>query len=219
MQPIIQQGMTKFLNPEVNEEIIDQPLYHFQTYAAAGATSLSFFNTAVGSATNGLADTNMDTASQLSIGKRAAIMGISVVFIPGEAPVVGQTTTANAIPQNAWNDLKAVMDGVAYLQLTLLEKVYYVIAPLSYLPAGFGSFGQGGGLVNNQTTAANNSMAAVGATNGLPLIAAARRLKAPLPIPSQMRFSVDIKFPTAIAVSAAGRIGVVLDCLQIRAKQ
>src|SRR5262245_16693952 len=131
MQPIIVPQMATFVKVAANEEPVDQPLYHMQSYAAAGNTlSDTFFNTAVGSATNGFSDTNMGSASVLWAVKRFAIFGISVAFFPGAATAGTQGTTANIIPANAANDAKAVLEGIANLQLTILDKPYYQIAPL-----------------------------------------------------------------------------------------
>lgn len=220
MPAIIDAKMKEFMRVKDFEEAVDQPLYHFQSYGTSGATQFSFFNTAVGNATNLLSDTNMDTASQLSIGKRMAVFDISVVFIPGQAPEVAQTTTANILPSNnGWTDAKAVLDGIGYVQATLLEKVYLNAAPLSYLPAGFGTYAFPGGIANNQTTAANASFIAAGAVNGFPAPISRYKLKVPWAIPSQMRFGVTLNFASAITVGTAARIGVILGGVQIRAKQ
>jgi hypothetical protein len=220
MQPIIVPQMASFLKVAANEEPIDQPLYHIQSYAAAGTTlSYTFFNTAVGGATNGFSDTNMDSASVLSAGKRFAIFGISVAFLPGANPSVTQGTTANIIPASAMNDAKLVLEGIANLQLTILDKPYYQIAPLAYLPAGFGAFVSSASISNNQQTAANASFIAGYANNGVPMVGASRRLRVPIPIPQQVRFSVTVTLAATIAVSTASRIGVFLDGVLIRAMQ
>lgn len=219
MQPIIVREMQAFLRPSANEEMLDQPLYHFQSYGTAGATLFTFFQTTTGSATNLLSDTNMDVAGQLSAGKRFGLFGISVVFLPGIAPLVGQTTTANIVPTSAIADAKGVLEGIGFVELKIMDKRYGDWAPLAYLPAGMGTFGSIGGLINNQQTAANNSMEASWASNGIPLPAASRRLRVPLPLPPQVNFSVTLNFNTAITVSTASRIGVILDGVLIRAKQ
>lgn len=220
MQPIVVPQMAKFLSVGANEEAVDQPLYHIQSYAAAGTTlSYTFFNTAVGSATNGFSDTNMDSASVLSAGKRFAVFGIAVAFFPGAATAVTQGTTANIVPANAANDAKLVLDGIANLQLTILDKPYYQIAPLSYAPAGFGTFVPSASVANNQQTAANASFVAGYANNGVPFVGAARRLRVPIPIPQQVRFSVTITLAATTAISTNSRIGVFMDGVLIRAVQ
>lgn len=219
MQPIVVPQMATFLKVAANEEPVDQPLYHIQSYSTSGPTSLTFFNTAVGSATNGFSDTNMDSASVLSAGKRFAIFGIALAFFPGAATAVEQGTTANLVPANAANDAKAVLEGIANVQLTILDKPYYQIAPLAYLPAGFGAFVSATSVANAQQTAANASFISGYANNGMPFCSAARRLRVPIPIPQQVRFGVTITFNTAIAVSTTSRIGCFLDGVLIRAMQ
>lgn len=219
MQPIVVPQMAAFLKVSANEEPLDQPLYHIQSYAAVGATSFTFFNVAVGSATNGFSDTNMDASSVLSAGKRFAIFGIALAFFPGAATAVTQGTTANLIPANAANDAKAVLEGIANVQLTILDKPYYQIAPLAYLPSGFGAFVSSTAVANAQQTAANASFISGYANNGLPFCGAARRLRVPIPIPQQVRFGVTLTFNTAVAVSTASRIGCFLDGVLIRAMQ
>lgn len=219
-KPFIDQRTAEFLTVDPKtEEALTQPLYHFKSYATAGATQFAFFNQAASEATNGYADTNMDTPSQLNVGKRAAIYGIQVVFLPGQNPITGQTTTANFVVNNQWNDLNSVLNGVGYTAITILEKNYGYFAPLAFLPAGFGPYYMGGGVSNTPTTAANSVMAAAGGTNGVPMPTAAYRLRVPLVIPPQVNFSVTLNFPTAVAISTAARIGIVLECVQIRARQ
>ena len=219
MQPIVVPQMAQFLKVGSSEEPIDQPLYHIQSYATGGATSFTFFNTAVGGATNGFSDTNMDSASVLSAGKRFAIFGIAVAFFPGAATAVTQGTTANIVPANAANDAKSVLEGIGNVQLSILDKPYYQIAPLAYLPSGFGAYVSSASVANAQQTAANASFIAGYANNGLPFCGAARRLRVPIPIPQQVRFSVTITFNSAITVSTASRIGCFLDGVLIRAMQ
>ena len=219
MQPIVVPQMAAFLRVAASEEPVDQPLYHIQSYGTAGALSFTFFNTSVGSATNGFSDTNMDSSSVLSAGKRFAIFGIQVAFFPGAATAVEQGTTANLIPANAANDAKSVLEGIGNVQLTILDKPYYQIAPLAYLPSGFGVFVPSTAATNAQQTAANASIISGYANNGVPFVGAARRLRVPIPIPQQVRFSVTVTFNSLITVSTASRIGCFLNGILIRAMQ
>ena len=204
-----------FMQPNANEEMIDQPLYHFQSYGTSGATSFTFFQTTIGSATNGLSDTNMEQAGALSLGKKMAVLSVSVHFIPS-AP---QVNNAGASTASALNDIKKVIEGVGALQLTILNKPYLQVAPLSALPAGQGIYTSGASYQATQASgAAGDGFIAYG-TNGMPLPSARYQLCTPLPIPSQVSFNVVITFPTAITVTTASRIGVYLWGPQIRAMQ
>jgi hypothetical protein len=214
MQIIVPQ-MRDFMTPRDFEEIVDQPLYHIQSYGTAGATIFTFYNTAVGSATNLLSDTNMDASAVLSAGKRFAAFGLAIAFF-GSAPHVNSTTAAFVSPLN---DAKNVLEGIGYVQFKVLDKVYYIAAPLAYNPAGFGTYVGGASQQNTQTTAANGVAYVAYGVNGMPVPSAARRWRVPIPIPQQVRFEVTLNFNTAITVGTASRIGCYLDGVLIRAKQ
>lgn len=200
---------------EMKEEGVDIPLYHIQSYGTGGATSFTFFNTAVGSATNAYADTNMDGQAMLSAGKRFIIYGIGFAYFPGPAPV--QFTDSG--PVSPLNDLSNVMQGIASAQLTVLDKTYYQCAPLAWLPAGFGVWSGGAALQRTQSSAADGVGVINQGVNGMPVLSNFRRLKVPVPIPQQTRFQVTVTFPSAITVGTAGRFGCFLDGLLIRAVQ
>lgn len=207
--------MARFLQVAPNEEAVDQPLYHLQSYGTSGATSFTFFNTATGSATNGLADTNMDNAGNLSAGKRFAIYSIGIYFI-GSAPQVNNSGASTA---SSLNDAKKVLEGIGYFQFQVLTKNYLTIAPPSALPAGMGTFVGGASYQVTQSSAANGDGFIAYGTNGLPAPNFRYNLKVPIPIPAQVSFSATLNFPTAITITTASRIGVFLWGIQIRAKQ
>jgi hypothetical protein len=218
MLKVLSDQMKLFLQASQYEEPVDQPVYHIQSYGTAGATSFTFFNTATGSATNGLADTNMDAAAVLSAGKRFAVMSIGVFFLAGPAPEIVNNLTPTTLTSYL-NDARSVLEGIAWLNFKVLDKTYYTVAPLSYLPAGFGLSVGGAAQANTLQTAANGESHIAHAVNGLPVPSALRKLRVPVPIPQQVRFEVTMNFPTAVTVSTAARIGCVLDGLLIRARQ
>src|ERR1051326_3929971 len=214
MLKVITPQMKEFLRPKENEEAVDQPIYHIQSYGTSGATSFTFFNTAVGSATNGRSDTNMGAAAVLSAGKRFAVFGIGIALF-GSAPMVfNAASTASAL-----NDIKGVLEGIGNATFKVLDKAYYQVAPLAFLPAGFGTFVGGSAYQRTQASAADGNGFIAYGNNGLPIPMAMRKLRVPIPIPQQVRFEFTLTFPTAITVSTASRIGVFLDGLLIRARQ
>ena len=210
--------MKVFLQASQYEEPVDQPVYHIQSYPTVGQTSLTFFNTAVGSATNGLADTNMDASAVLSAGKRFAVMAIGVAFLGGSAPEIVNNLTPTTLTAYI-NDAKAVLEGIAWLNFKVLDKTYYTVAPLSYTPAGFGLFANAAAMTNTLQTAANGESHTNHAVNGMPIPSALRKLRVPIPIPQQVRFEVTMNWPTAVTIATAARIGCFLDGLLIRARQ
>ncbi len=214
MLQVITPEMKDFLQPKDNEEALDQPIYHLQSYGTGGATSFTFFNTAQGSATNGLSDTNMDQAGALSAGKRFAVFSISVALIPSAPQVFNAVSTASAL-----NDLKSVIEGIGNLSFTVLSKIYYQIAPIAYLPAGFGTYVGGASYQRTQASGADGNGFIAYGNNGMPMPQARVQLRVPIPIPQQVNFSSTISFNSAITITTAARIGVYLNGLLIRAKQ
>lgn len=215
MLQIIPNEMKAFMTPGPNEEAIDQPLYHLQAYGTGGATSFTFFQTAKGSATNGLADTNMNIAGALSVGQKFVVMSIGVYFI-GSAP---QVNNAGASTASSLNDSKKVLEGIGSFSFFVLNKDYLDLAPLSALPSGMGTFVGGAAYQATQTSGAPGDGFISYGTNGLPVASARYQLRCPIPIPAQVTFSAVINFPTAITVTTASRMGVYLWGMLIRAKQ
>lgn len=212
MKPYITPEMARFMEPAPNEEAVDQPLYHVQTYGTGGATSFTFFNVS----SSDLSVTNMDNAKVLSKGKRFALFALSVAYIPGQNPVqLGATSTLNS----ALNDAKAVLEGAAYLQFSVLDKVYLTESPLTRVPAAQGIHAAGGAFDRNLAVAADGIAQISYGTNGLPIATAKRLLRVPIPIPEQVQFAVTISFPTAVTVTTAGKLGCWLDGVLIRARQ
>jgi hypothetical protein len=219
MKQLMTPSMRKFLQfDESREEAIDQPLYHYTAYPQAGqAADLNFFGAVKATATNGAADTNVDIPNQLGSDKRMAIRAISVHFVPGVAPVQLDATQAL---KSAANDAKAVLEGLAYLTLTIGDKPYLIESPLAALPAGIGTAVAAGGVQETQGAAANGTMQASYGTNGVPVFSAIRPLLVPLALWKTSKFAASISFPGgAIAVSAAARVGVRLWGVQIRPRQ
>lgn len=214
MLKIMPPKMATFLQVAGNEEAVDQPLYHFQTYGTGGATSFTFFNTAAGSATNGLADTNMDNAGNLSAGKRFVIESIGIHLIPSAPMVFNAASTASAL-----NDVWKTIEGIAYFQFNVLTKNYLTIAPLAQLPSGFGTNIGGAAYQRTQSSGADGNGFIAYGNNGMPWPGARYQLRVPIPIPAQVSFNAQIFMPTAITVSTAARIGVSLYGIQIRAQQ
>ena len=203
------------------EEAIDQPLYHIQTYPAAGASSFTFFGSTNG-ATGGYATTNLTNANQLPLGNRFLCRAISVFFIPGVLPqqsagakVFGATATSYV------NDVVSVLEASASLSVTLTNKPYLNIAPLTYFPQGFGVSAESLSTSLQLASAADFLASSGHASNGLPTKGAMHMLGVPLILPALTNFSVNITY-TALAPTqstVAGKIGVALNGLLIRPQQ
>lgn len=212
MKPYIAAEMARFMEPSNNEEAVDQPLYHIQTYPTTGAVSFTFFNVS----STDLSITNMDNAKVLSKGKKFATFAISMAYIPGQSPVQsGASTTVDS----ALADAKKVLEGASYLQFSILDKVYLTESPLTRVPAGLGLFASAGGIQRTQAAAADGLAQISYATNGLPVVTAKRLLRVPIPIPEQVQFGVTVYFPTLVTVTTAGKLGCWLDGILVRARQ
>ena len=203
--------LQNFVVPNANEEILVQPLYHFQAYGTSGATSFSFFGTTLQSATSQKADTNMEKASSMSAGKRMIVTGISVIFIAGVESFLSGTV---ARTETYGLDARKVLEGLGYAEITIMQKPYLTIAPLTYLSAGMGMSGHG--AVSSLSTLVDTIDYV---SNGVPHPEAHRKLDIPLFLPSEVAFDVTIYFKSAITITTAGRLGVMLHGLQIRPRQ
>jgi len=211
MKSFISPQMQRFLTPLGNEEAVDQPLYHIQPYAAGGATTLTFF----GAVTGGYTVTNMDGQNVLSKGKRFGVFSIGVAFLPGQAPLqVGGVAVDSAL-----NDAKSVLEGAAFMQFRVLDKDYLFESPLTRVPSGFGLHIAAGGVQQNLAVAADGLQQMSYANNGLPIFGQSRKLRVPIPLPEQVKFTLTLNWPVAVPITTAGQIGVWLDGMLIRAMQ
>lgn len=191
-------------------EVVKQPLYDYQTYPAAGATQLTFFAIPKGQSGKTLADTNMEVAGSLPNPKKFLVLGIEVFFIPGPNP-----SAAAAAPgvDNFVNDVWTVFKSTGYLEFFIGSKAY-LDAPINMFPAvtrlaGFA------GLADSTTAGANQfTRTSYASSAGQPF-----GLKPPLMLEPTQNFTITLNFPTAVAISANGRIGVHLKGLLYRNSQ
>lgn len=212
MKPFISKDMQGFLQPAANEEAVDQPLYHIQSYGTGGSTQFVFFNVATG----GFSVTNMDSPKVLSKGKRFAVFGIAIAFIGGQK--VAQDT-ATTVLNSYINDAQAVLEGTAWLELNILDKNYLREAPLTRVPCGIGLNVGGAAFQRTQASAADGTRTVQYASNGVPVMGVIRKLRVPIPLPEQVQFNVTVNYPTAVTITTAGSLACWLDGVLIRARQ
>lgn len=191
-------------------EVIWQPTYEIQAYPAAGSTQITFFQNTVGAGGLTKADTNMEAAGQFPRPKEFLITGIQVFFEPGN--VVAQNL-GSAVQEN-WNDVSDVMNGAGFLNLFIGSKDYLSDAPLSKFTQQFRLGG-----VANQAAATTTAATDFGPMVDYAVHSGRYYSITPVKLPSNQNFNVSLNFPTAIAVNAAGRIGVILDGFQYRLSQ
>jgi hypothetical protein len=190
-------------------EAVWQPQYDFQSYAAAGATSQQFFQLPAGQGGKTLADTNMVLAGQFPSPTAFLMTAVMVVFIPNLAGTPSSTAAAATVSTNINDVVKVANSG--YLQLTIGSKVYLTDAPLGKFPPNFSI----GGLEALAGTYAAGTQVNVDYARSI-----GRYYEiTPLLIPMNQNFSVILNWPTAVAVTAAGRIGLILDGFYYRLSQ
>lgn len=207
--PAIQKLRNYSVNREGQFEVIWNPLYDYQAYAMAGATQFTFFQNPIGQAGNTLADTNMRSAGQLPRPQEFLVTGIQVLFLPGNAVASSQNAAGTA--QENWNDVFDVMFGDAWLELFIGSKPYVQDGPLAKFTQQFRLTGGG------WTTGAGS----VATTDFIDYAVHAGRYYAitPVKLTANQNFSVTANFPTAIGVSVAATIGVILDGFLYRLSQ
>lgn len=191
-------------------ESVWQPLYDYQTYALAGQTQLSFFQVPVGQSSKTLADTNMVNQGMLAAPQRFFVTGIMIDFTP--LNVVSAIGAAALRVQANANDTAAVA-RTGYLQFSIGSKTYLTDAPLNKFPPNFNA-----GIEANISSFGTAAAPAQVDTDYAKWKGRYYEIT-PLLIPATQNFSVTLVWPTAIPITVAGRIGVILDGFLYRESQ
>lgn len=188
-----------------NVEAIGWSLYDFGTpvgspnYAQAGQTSLSFFQSPVGQNSKTLDDTNMQLAGQLPSGQAFLIESIEIVLLP--LYNVWQDVAAAVVPAMANDVYKFARSG--NLTLTIGNKQYVQDAPL-------GKFPPKTRVANAAAVATTDTTETVycdyAQMSGRPYV-----LRSPFLLESSQSFALTLNWASAVALSAAARVGVVLE--------
>lgn len=190
-------------------EGIRQSLYDFQTYAQAGQTSLTFFQIPVGQSNKTLADTNMEAAGALPAPKRFLIESIEIHFFPGNAV---SAFGAQAAAENI-NDVYDVAKS-GWLDLFIGSKSYLTEAPLGRFPSSSG-LGIFGAFADASTAGANMQSRIDYARFGGKVY----QMEPPILLVPTQNFKVTLNWPTAVAINANARIGVVMNGILYRNSQ
>ena len=178
-------------------EVLWQPFYDMQVYAAAGQTIMTFFQNPVGQAGRTLFDTNMQTAGVFPSMQNFLATGIQLEFQPGVL------TTDADYPL----DVRAVSYG-GYVEFNVGNKNFNRDAPVGKYPPQY-RLDFFSSLDASAAPAQSNYAQARGAYYEI----------TPTMIPSNQNFNVTINWPAAVPVSAAGTIRCTLDGYLIRAAQ
>jgi len=192
-------------------EAIRQPLYDYQTYAAAGQTSLTFFAVPNGQSSKTLSDTNMETAGSLPNPKRFLVLGISVQMFPGT--VLPSAAAATNGIDSFVNDVWEVFSATSYLELFIGSKSY-IQAPVNAFPSTTRLQGFAGMSDSTTAGATGFQRTSYAAAAGVPF-----QMQPPIMLEPTQNFKVTINYPTAVAITNDARIGVHLHGVLYRNSQ
>jgi len=200
------------VNKQGSQEGLRQSLYHFQTYAAVGQTSLRFFQSSIGSGGLTKADTNMLQSGSLPSPQSFLLNSIQIYFFPGVNPMNDAAAAANDFINDTW----AVNQYGGYLELTIGSKTYQSEAPLMKFPPA-NRLSVASAIADTTTAAASR----VSAMNYASAAGALFKVNADMWIPPTQNFDVTLYWPTAVALpsTVAAKIGIVLDGVLYRSVQ
>lgn len=206
--PSLQQLANYAVNRPGQVEAVRQSLYDFQTYLAAGQTQMIFFQVPQGQGGKTLADTNMEVAGSLPSPKRHLVQSIEILFFPGAT--IAQTGAALTAFQN---DVYAVAQS-GWLRFFIGSKDYLVEAPLQRFPGKTRLAGWAGAADTTTAAAARLTTSLYASFAGRPYA-----ISPEITLEPTQNFSVSLNWPAVVAVSAAARIGVILDGILYRNSQ
>lgn len=191
-------------------EGIWQPLYDYQTYAMAGQTQLQFFQLPQGQGGKTLADTNMNVGGSLPNPQAFFCTGIMVDFTA--LNVVSAVGAAALRVQANANDNAAVARS-GWLEFQIGSKIYLTDAPLNKFAPNYNAG------VESNISAFGTAAAPAQVDTDYAKWKGRYYAITPFLIPPTQNFSVRLNWPTAVSVTVAGRIGVVLDGFLYRQSQ
>lgn len=203
--------LSKFdVNRAGSVEAIWNPLYHRQTYALAGQTQLTFFQTPKGNVNSPTyGSTNMLAAGSLPTPQQFLCTGIQIHMKSPSAP--SRQAAAVATVGTNWNNVDAALESLSWLDFQIGSKSYAIDGPLSKFPAMYGLGGN----------AAVGVFAAGAQVNLFDYAKASGRYYAisPVRIPANQNFSVTLNWVAVQAIAADALITVVLDGYLYRLSQ
>jgi len=193
------------------KEGIRSSLYDFQAYAAAGQTSLNFFQVPIGQAGKTKADTNMETAGALPSPKQFIIETLEVYFYPG-VPIDTIAPTATNTAKQADDMYQFAQSG--YLDLFIGSKSYLTEAPLGRFPMSCGLNVEQS--ISGVFAAPLMVKSQYAQTSGL-----IYRVQPEITLEPTQNFNVSLNWPVAVALPSTviGRVGVVMRGMLFRNSQ
>lgn len=203
-------------NPD-KKEVVRQTLYDFTSYAAAGQTQLSFFQTPKGQSGKTIADTNMSIAGMLPKPQQFLVESIEIYFFPGVLPV---TYSAAAMAASEFmNDVYTFGKSGSFNFFTQ-SKTYLEEAPLGRFPPKTRLEGDFAAAMQRHQAAAADATDLV-QMDYAAMIGRPYRVEPKILLEEGTNFSATMNWPSVVALPSgqAARVGVVLDGLLIRNSQ
>lgn len=200
LRPLGKNALKEYsVNLDHTVEELAWSFYDFETYAAAGQTSLSFFQNPVGQAGKTLLDTNMEAAGQIPRGQNFLVEAIAVEFFSGAAI----ETVAVTIGAIGYADDHVTFNENGILDFVVGSKSYKKEAPLGVFPQQY----RLNGFSSAATTGAANSVLVEYAQN-----CGVLHSIVPVRLTSNQNFVVTLSWPVVIALPSTvnGRVGVRL---------
>lgn len=204
-------------------EAIKQSLFDSQAYAAAGATSLSFFQlpvgqgTGFGGAAKTFSDTNILSPGQMPANQEFLIQSVEVNFFPSTPTIVAQMPAAfgaQAISQIV-NDAY-IFYRAGNLNLIIGSKSYLQEGPLLRFPPK-AYFEVNAAAADVSTAGASfQTRIAFGTARGRPYMLNPANLR----LVSNQNFNCQLSWPEGLQpIANPGRIFVILDGILYRRSQ
>lgn len=190
------------------QEVIRHTLYAFRVYAAAGHTELLFFGENIGSATNGLGDTNMQVGGMMAGNEAHVILNIRVIPLPARADY---DTAAGGTPV-AFGEWNEILQRNCWLVVEIADKPYVTVGPLTMFPSGIGP----GTVVAGVATV---TRVISWMNNGEPSNRALWMQDPPITVLPNRTLRVYARWRTALTATTAGKLGVALDGYRVRVVQ
>jgi hypothetical protein len=206
-RPILTQAdLNQYVTSLATQDVIWAPLYDANSYPTAGVTQLSYFTAPLGqgttpapgaTGTKTIADTNLNSAGQLTKGNEFLMTGQELIYFPGALPE--QIGTDAGYIGGGVNDVYTVgKSGVLTLQIQ--QRNYLQDGPLQLFPptarlAVAAAIG-GAGVTGTQSMMEVAYAHWAGETYDI----------TPVYLEATQGFSETITWPAAVTVNTTGRL-------------
>lgn len=183
------------VNVENVSQVIWQPLYDYQAYAAAGTSSMTFYQVPKGQNGKTFEQTNMTNAGILPAPKEFLCVGME--FFVKSGADTGATGAAATLNQSQIADINA-LQGRGHVQIFVGSKPVLDEIGIDQFPCG--TFLHADGAVADSTSPAADKLSHLAAAGfrGRPYMIE------PFRIPANQNFEVSLEFPSGVVAMPSG---------------